>query len=185
MQLIPIIFLKIASLKLEAPMLQCPPEIFQFEEVEQGQVLESPPSEELAEYESFEMQVPSFMTVNSYVYHTLQRLTDEIFQDHRCNNCSKYLCCGATIHHDVNCWYHEFCYEMSFVKLRQIRTYRLDVFNGCMKEWEAYAYEPFDKKKHIKDCWGAHHFGFYVRCFECVHCTKDDGRKCHALYHHH
>ena len=87
--------------------------------------------------------------------------------------------------HDVNCWYFEFVYEISIKKLRDIQTYRMDVFMGVMKQWEDYAFEPFDQFKHIREKWGPHHFGFYVRCFTCKVCAVDDLNQCHAPFHNH
>jgi hypothetical protein len=131
------------------------------------------------------LQVPSFMTINNNPYHTIKGIVDEIFRDHRCYDCAKFLCCSGTIFHDINCWYFDFCGSMDLDKLRQIYTYRIDVFKGVMKEWERYAFEPFDPETHIKVMFGAQHYGFYVRCFTCKECCKKNNSTCHVNYHHH
>jgi hypothetical protein len=169
---------------MQAPQLNLPPTIFKFEEVEAKE-----PGEEnetvMSEAEEEPVLVPAFMTTSNNMQLTMKHMLDDVFTDHRCYSCSRYLCCGGTIFHDVNCWYFELCYEISLDKLRQIQTYRIDVYKGVMKDWEEYAFEPFNQDKHIKQHWGAQHFGFYVRCFTCTYCQAEDFSRCHVNYHHH
>jgi hypothetical protein len=167
---------------VKAPQLTFPPHITTFEEKE------SKPEEVAASPDNMDTEallVPTFMTVSQNIHLTTKGMVDQIFTDHRCVKCARYLCCAGTIFHDVNCWYFDFVYEISIKKLRDIQTYRMDVFMGVMKQWEEYAFEPFDQLKHIREKWGPHHFGFYVRCFTCKVCVIEDSLQCHAPYHHH
>ena len=168
----------------KAPVLTVPPHILDFAEKEKA---DSKPEEVPGSKDDMETEllVPTYMTVNHNIHLTTKGMVDQIFSDHRCNKCARFLCCAGTIFHDVNCWYFDFVYEISVKKLRDIQTYRMDVFMGVMKQWEEYAYEPFDQLKHIREKWGPHHFGFYVRCFTCRVCEMEDSSRCHAPYHHH
>jgi len=131
------------------------------------------------------LEVPSFMTIEDDTYMTIKALVDDIFGDHRCYSCSRFLCCGGCLLHDINCWYLDFCASADLDKVRQIYTYRIDIFKGAMKDWEHYAYEVFDPETHLKINVGPHHIGFYVRCFTCKECKKQDNSTCHVNYHHH
>ena len=110
---------------------------------------------------------------------------EEISDAHKCNSCYTLLCCGNYMFHDVNCWFNDLRGSLSLADIRKIYTYKVDVLTGSMLGWEDYAYETFNVEKHCRTPFQAHHVGFYVRCFQCVECSKVDNKKCHAPYHVH
>ena len=122
-------------------------------------------------------------------YETLQTLLEEILYDHRCVDCKRYLCCGATVFHDVNCWSQVLKENVSWDMIAGIRNYRLEVLNGSMLAWEEYAFEMFDYYKHVKEerMFRPHTYGLYVRCFSCLYCMPSTDRTiaCKAAYHKH
>jgi len=110
---------------------------------------------------------------------------EEISDAHKCNSCYTLLCCGSYMFHDANCWFNDLRGTLSLADIRKIYTYKVDVLTGSMLGWEDYAYETFNVEKHCRTPFQAHHFGFYVRCFQCTECSKVDNKKCHAAYHVH
>jgi hypothetical protein len=127
--------------------------------------------------------VPSF--VMSDIDQLQYELLAEILEQHRCRNCRTFLCCGSGIFHTNDCWTHGLQDQITLGMIRSIYTYRIDVITGCMKGWEEYCYSTFNPETHLKPVFGAHNYGFFVRCFGCKRCHETDKKYCHAKHHDH
>jgi len=159
-----------------------PPRLFKFDEeqLEEGQVSDT---EENPFLSTMETHLPPYMMRSELVKQI--EVLEEILAHHRCTECKRFLCCGGAVFHDVNCWTDYLKQHISWTLLPNIYQHRLDVFQGGMKEWEDYTFEPFDKNKHIFIPFKAHRIGFYVRCFTCNFCYGTTDKKCHCSFHQH
>ena len=161
-----------------------PPRIFKFDEEirEEGQVTDSE-TEENPLVTQEEAHVPSFMMRSELVKQI--EVLEEILAHHRCDECQRFLCCGTTVFHDVNCWTDYLKQYISWELIRDIYQHRLNVLQGGLKDWEEYTFQPFDKNRHIYIPFKAHRLGLYVRCFTCEHCYGKSDRQCHCSFHRH
>ena len=80
----------------------------------------------------------------------LDELLEEVLTQHRCKDCKQYFCCQGGFFHDVNCWSTDLRAFVTWRMIYDVYKYRLDVYNGCMHQWEGYAFETFDPEKHTK-----------------------------------